>query len=230
MVNKDATMSPLENPDLAMGTGPISLVLVPRNSPNRFMLRFGDELRASQSAKVGHKPSKEEGFPLELTSHPGQAITIQLVCPLDVGAATVNLMGMGPSKDAIQVSYDGRIIARSSDGAVFALQGHRYEVGVPVILFRGNSRKLSRWKGGAHDFVINEEGSISPKHAPNLAIGCASLGEANNVITEEEKLSAEEQYSLRPDQGIKHQTIRKFWLLLGFLTKYQVTDARTKIM
>ena len=228
VVNEDATMSPLENPDLAVGIGLPPLVLVSRNSPNRFILRFGDELRGSQSTKVEHISSNEEGFPLELISHPGQAIMTQIESALNVSEARVKMMGIGPSKDAIQVSYNGKVIARCSDGAIFALQGYQYEVGVPVILFRGNSRKLSRWKGGVIDFVINKEGSISPKHAPNFAIGGALLGNANNVITEEEKLSAEEQCRLRPEPVIKNQTTRRLRLRLGLATKFRVSYGRTK--
>ena len=59
----------------------------------------------------------------------------------------VNLMIMGLSKHAIQLSWSGRIIAQYSVDTMFSLKGHRYEFGVTLILFRGNISNLSRWKG-----------------------------------------------------------------------------------
>ena len=79
-------------------------------------------------------------------------------------------MVMGPYKHEIQVSYNGRIIARYSKNAAFSLQGHKYEVGVTVFFSRGNIRKLSRWKGGVNDTVMNEEGGIYPKHDRTLPL------------------------------------------------------------
>ena len=80
-------------------------------------------------------------------------------------------MAMGPSKYTIQVSYDGNIVENSIDDTKFSLQGNYYNFFVSVILFCGNSRNMFHCKVRLNNFIINKEGSISPKNDPNVSIG-----------------------------------------------------------
>ena len=64
-------------------------------------------------------------------------------------------MIMWPYKHSIQVYYGKIIIAWSSEGTVFALQGRHYEV-VVTVFFCENTSKLSCGKVGFNEFIINK--------------------------------------------------------------------------
>ena len=81
-----------------------------------------------------------------------------------------NIVVMLTSKHAIIVLYYGRVNSWSSVDSVFSLQVHRYEVGVPVVLFCGNSSKLYRWKGGYNYFVFTKRGLFIPSMLQTLIL------------------------------------------------------------
>ena len=220
VVIPDGTITLSKKPDLALGIGPYPVVLVACNSPNRFILKYGKELK-----NTSH-PLQQKGHRLELLSHPGQAITTQLNLPLNFGSLSANLLVLGTDKDAIEVSHDGRVIA-SSEGAVFNMNAPHNETKADsaIILVQYNNRIMTRWKGG-HDFVINEEGSISPSHHQHLVLGCSLHGIANDIISVEEKEFAEKKSQRRLEKAPVMEKIQSMLLALGVLTRFKSSRFR----
>ena len=225
VVNDDGSISPCDDNGLAFGIGKFPLLLVQRNSPNRLIFKHGKSLCNNEKQTVRCETCEEKCFPLKLSSHPGFSINLKPEWPSILGIGAYRAMHLGPIDDAVHVSYDGRLIKSCKDGAVFRIMeggGFLYNVGTPVMFFRGKTEKITSWKGGINDFIINEEGSISPMHARSLALGCTLFGRANSIVTKEEKELAERETKSRTNSGILLHKYWKFRLALGMLWSVKI--------
>ena len=225
----NGSISPCDDTGLAFGIGEFPLLLVPRNSPNRLIFKHGKSLCKKRKQHAGRETCEEKGFPLELSSHPGCSIKFRTEWSFNLGIAVYHPMILGSVEKATCVSYDGRIIESCKDGAVLNVMDKEkwlYNVGAPVFFSLAKSKKMTRWKGGVNDFVINEEGSISPMHARNRALGCAFLGMANSIITQAEKEIAEKETK---SKTISRAMLHKYWNLrldVGMLQYFDLSSLR----
>ena len=195
-VTEEGYLSPIEYPEFAVGIGSPLLMLVSRDSPSRVLLEHNESIIQKQLPKVGYDVHGEEGVPLTLRSHPGYAISAGSI--YRIGTLDLDFVHVSYGGSPVNVSYDGRMIARSDDGFIFRILGARYKVGSPVILIKDLKKCFTRFKGCANDWVINQEGSISPKNAPNLALGCALLGNALYLSTPEDQAVANAEAKKSP--------------------------------
>jgi len=174
-VNEDGTMSPRHDPDLVLGLSYCpQLYFVDRGSPNRAVFTHADALRAGGD--------DDAGTPLELSSHPTHSIAMVSAPVLhDCGVGHVNL-GLGTAKEALRVRYrhnklivcgdhDFRLTGHypgSYGGNCAALVGSALPRRCQTFLLRAGLRLL--WHCWT-DFVVNEDGTISPVAVPDLALG-----------------------------------------------------------
>ena len=232
VVNDDGSISPCDDIGLALGIGDFPLVLVPRNSPNRLIFKYGKSLCDSGKKNSGHGTLERKGFSLELSSHPGCSVKFRTEWPFNIGPAALNLMTVGPMEDAVHASYDGRTIKSCKDGAVLRVMeedGLLYNVGSPASFFLGRTKKMTCWKGGINDFIINKEGSISPMHARSLALGSACLSRANSIATQEEKGLADKEINLETNPRLLLHKYRKYQLSLGVVRFFDLSKLRENL-
>lgn len=149
------------------------LILVKADSDQRCIFEHAAMLKQKKVPSVGHGACGAEGVLLTLSSHPGLA-----VIPLTKDAQQHDIwsyieLGVGPATAAIGALTDGTFIARSDDGRVFDIAHWKYEEGNNLVMLMGPGKKETRSAGGGRDFTVNNDGSISPTHAPHLALGIA---------------------------------------------------------
>jgi len=177
-VNEDGTVAPAHRPDLVLGLSYYPpLLFVDRASPNRAVLKHVDALRAGQEGG-----DEDDGTPLELVSHPTCAITtVSVPVQHSSGVAHVPL-GLGPAGEALRVRYRHHklVVCGTHDlcltghypgsygGNCAALIGSTVPRPCQPFLLRAGLRLLwHRWT----DFIVNEDGTISPRATPDLALG-----------------------------------------------------------
>lgn len=149
------------------------LILVKADSDQRCIFEHAATLKQKKVPSVGHGACGAEGVLLTLSSHPGLA-----VIPVTRDAQQHDVwsyieLAVGPATAAIGALTDGTFIARSDDGRVFDIAHWKYEEGNNLVMLMGPGKKETRKAGGGRDFTVNNDGSISPTHAPHLALGIA---------------------------------------------------------
>jgi len=144
------------------------LLLVAKNSHQRITLKHSESLRSGNVLS---------GVPLVLSSHPGRAIV-----PLKNDFDHYPLLGyfcflgIGSEESAMKVTHDGDFITRIEDGAVMNVAQGWLQEGVDLALKPGprsekERREQLKMTNGSRRFVINEDGTVSPKNCQNLVLG-----------------------------------------------------------
>ena len=108
-----------------------------------------------------------------MSSHPGYAIVAESGFCVSLGPIDISWLSIGPVGRSIRASYNGKRLSCTDNGAMLGLAfGNR------VGIVRGHEYYDKFFRGRENDFVINTEGSISPRLALNMTIGCSVLGQA----------------------------------------------------
>ncbi len=110
--------------------------------------------------------------PLTLTSHPGLAVMDMWSPDRQAGEWTYVELAIGDASAAQRFRRKGNFLVRP-DGKVLDVAMWRHEEGnhlVAVIHTAGQAKQTFKG-GGGRDFVINGDGTISPKHASQLVVG-----------------------------------------------------------
>ena len=93
--------------------------------------------------------------------------------PRDAGEWSYIELGLGPHGMAMRVRLDGEFLVRVHDDRVFDIAHWKYEEGNNLVILRSsifhpiNTRKAP----GGRSFVVNPDGTISPKFAQHLVLG-----------------------------------------------------------
>jgi len=149
--------TPIEGTD----NGP-KLILVKSESKMRVVVEKHSELERG-----------ERFVPLNLSSHPGQAIVARYDSPRQFGEWSYLELGVGPSSMAMEVRLDDEFIFREHDGRVFDVAFWKYEEGNHLSIVGGNDESRTRLKGGGRSFRINSDGTISCVAAPQYVLGAS---------------------------------------------------------
>ena len=82
-------------------------------------------------------------------------------------------LGLGPRHMAMRVRLDGEFIVREHDERVFDIAHWKYEKGNNLVLLRSTACHPghTRYGNGGRSFVINYDGTISPRLAQHLVLG-----------------------------------------------------------
>merc|ERR1719421_757162 len=136
------------------------LCLVSRHDP--------DALRFERAASLHH-----QAVPLTLASHPHLAVVPRYEYPRAADEWRYIELGIGPQDMAMVAQMQGEFLVRLHDERVLDIAHWKYEVGNTLnVLKSANCHPgHTRYGGGGRSFVVNSDGSISPKHAPHLALG-----------------------------------------------------------
>jgi hypothetical protein len=208
-VNDDGTVSPLHAPHLVLGSSAPAMILVDTTIPSQGRYRCIFEHAALLTQNV-------RGVPLTLRDHPGLAITRIWSSPRqsepknkDTEGLSYCKLGIGPASEALRVSAPPgcSLLVNEADRMVLdvanILGSKRFFRGKAVILVGGASEEETFRRGISRDFVVNADGSISPKQAPNLAIGYCSNDSLSSDLAQDCKF-----YDEVTDYGFDHVAAR----------------------
>jgi len=179
-MNRDGTISPQGLPHLVIGTQAPSMRLVMRDSPCRLI--FDVPPNFSEHSTLTFKQN--------LLSHPGFVISKE-----DCGIMLKTL-----SVDSIFVTNDvntptdlcyhrGDLLCHSNGTGAAIDIGFRVDAGSVMYFLNDwtpmtlNFLRYLLYKAGFFSYKLNEDGSISPMHAPHVALGVFIHGCANEIIT-----------------------------------------------
>lgn len=124
---------------------------------------------------------KGKVVPLTLSSHPGIAIAKQYENERYFGEWRYIESRGDIVKNAINVKYEEfTFLKLDHEDLVFDVAFWNMKVGTPVNFVGGANHDKTYSYGGGRDFVINDDGTISCKHFPNLVLGFNT----ENVVNE----------------------------------------------
>mmetsp|Transcript_1495 Transcript_1495/g.2197 ORF Transcript_1495/g.2197 Transcript_1495/m.2197 type:complete len:389 (-) Transcript_1495:238-1404(-) len=167
ILNEDGTIAAKHQADLVLGLGHHPMVLVDRGSERQFVfdeetilaLKSGEyvTLTTASGQGIGKKGTQEQYATVE-------DYTWRVIEAVADKASTEN---------AILVRYENdNFIMVVNDNMAFDVSYWVYEAGNTVNFVGGNDVAATKMAGGGRDWVINvEDGTVSPKSAPHLALG-----------------------------------------------------------
>ena len=137
------------------------LTLVKRGSPESLIFQHA------------HALSGVEGAPLTLVSHPGWAVVPRYDYPRSAAEWRYIELGLGPDHMAAHMRLDGEFLVRMHDERVMDIAHWQYEEGNTLNVLRSahNHPGNTRYGNGGRSFVVNHDGTISPKRASHLVLG-----------------------------------------------------------
>lgn len=136
------------------------LILVEKGNQNACVFEHATELM------------KGEVVPLTLLSHPGKAIAKQYEKERHFGEWRYIESRGDVVENAISVKYEEfTFLKLDHEDLVFDVAFWNMKVGTPVNFVGGTNHDKTYSYGGGRDFVINDDGTISCKHFPNLVLG-----------------------------------------------------------
>ena len=93
--------------------------------------------------------------------------------PRDAGEWSYIELGLGPRGMAMRVRLDGDFLVRVHDERVFDIAHWKYKEGNNLVLLRSSTfhPDHTRKAPGGRSFVVNPDGTISPKFAQHLVLG-----------------------------------------------------------
>ena len=93
--------------------------------------------------------------------------------PRDAGEWSYIELGLGPRGMAMRVRLDGEFLVRVHDERVFDIAHWKYEEGNNLVILRSSTfhPDHTRKAPGGRSFVVNPDGTISPKFAQHLVLG-----------------------------------------------------------
>ena len=136
------------------------LVLMKAEDPRRCVFEHAATLKSGGEA------------PLTLTSHPGLAVIDMWAPDRQAGPWTYVELAIGDASAALRFRRKGNFLMRP-DGKVLDVAMWQFIEGnnlVAVIHTAGQAKQTFKG-GGGRDFVINDDGTISPKKASHLVVG-----------------------------------------------------------
>lgn len=179
---EDGTISPMPVPQLILGKrGDGALCLVRRGSKNAIALRdVPGKLRDYAPSTISGKTKEFSSKKLLLKSHEGEGIVPKWTQPRDAWGQWLYIdLAVGPAANAITASYDGQFLAWNENDSpggemVFDVSMWQFREGNHLVLVKvapGHaSQDATRKYGGGRDFVIHDDGTISPKPAQHLVL------------------------------------------------------------
>jgi hypothetical protein len=137
------------------------LVLVPKGSRSAVTFHFANDLKA-----------KRINVPLMLTS--GKAVSRltrekKFISQFSYYSSEIVDSVPAPENGIEKVRYDGNFIWLKGEDMVLDVAMWKYEAGNPVNFVGGGPTEKS---GGGRDWVINDDGTISPRHKQEFVLGC----------------------------------------------------------
>ena len=108
-----------------------------------------------------------------LTLRGGMAVVPRYDHPREIMEWSYIELGLGPREMAMRVRLDGEFLVRVHDERVFDIADWKYEVGNHLSILRSTACHPghTRYGNGGRSFVINPDGTISPKCAQHLVLG-----------------------------------------------------------
>ena len=123
-----------------------------------------------------HALRESEGAILTLRS--GMAVVPRFDYPRKHEEWSYITLGLGPRDMAMRVRLDGDFLVRVHDERVFDVCWWKYEVGNHLLIIRSTACHPSRTRlradgdrDGGRSFLVNSDGTISPKCAQHLVLG-----------------------------------------------------------
>jgi hypothetical protein len=144
------------------------LCLVKRDYEGAFVFADSDRLRAGEDTK------------LTLLSHPGTGLITKRQKGISSDGIWKNGVAWGgpnSSDRAMTVNWDGNFLIRTKDESVFDVESSvdpifREFNGIQLYIENGeDDKRLEKRLNVGRDFVINTDGTISPKQAPQFVLG-----------------------------------------------------------
>jgi len=174
-MSKDADSVKKTEEELAEEDAWDKLILVRRDSPDICLFRNVPALKEQTVSKAGHNPLQIQGVPLVLENHPDMGVVRMRPEPIDVGPfGKLIRLGFGRSADAIHIALDQDGFITEVEGYVFDVDRWEFGEGNHIQLIRGPDEGMTRLDDGEKSgrcFVLNDDGSISPKSVPEMALG-----------------------------------------------------------
>jgi len=178
IINEDRSMSPKLCPTLCIGVSTYPMVLlVARDSPNRAIFKYSSEL-------LREKGAEGNNISLDLISHPNCALVPALdQHVMKSGCISYSYLGIGPAENALKARFSKRneIIFEIGGGLLMRAVSNSLAFGNFIICTKDEFLMARR----GQQFMVNEEGSISPVEAPHLALGFQVPGKANTIVSDE---------------------------------------------
>ena len=108
-----------------------------------------------------------------LTLRNGMAVVPRYDYPRKIMEWSYLELGLGPRGMAMRVRLDGDFLVRVHDERVFDIAWWKYEVGNHLSILRSTACHPghTRYGNGGRSFVVNPDGTISPKCAQHLVLG-----------------------------------------------------------
>lgn len=167
----DRTLSPVRLPFKKEkdGRGLPRLVLVERTD-------------AARACVFEHAATLRDGAaaPLTLASHPGFAIKKMYMQPKQHREWFYIELVVGKADTALEAKLDGAFVAAATDclhincscyPPVLDVTGWQYKVENTVNLVNGPNDEKTKAAGGGRDWVLNDDGTLACKKAPQLVLG-----------------------------------------------------------
>eukprot|EP00587_Corethron_hystrix_P009779 CAMPEP_0113304816 /NCGR_PEP_ID=MMETSP0010_2-20120614/4673_1 /TAXON_ID=216773 ORGANISM="Corethron hystrix, Strain 308" /NCGR_SAMPLE_ID=MMETSP0010_2 /ASSEMBLY_ACC=CAM_ASM_000155 /LENGTH=221 /DNA_ID=CAMNT_0000159073 /DNA_START=1518 /DNA_END=2183 /DNA_ORIENTATION=- /assembly_acc=CAM_ASM_000155 len=176
-IDTDGSIYPTLAPHLCLGFAPIpALYIVARDSPNQAVFKYFSELKNSKHSSSGlgaDELLKECGnnlVKLELSSHPGMAISQMypnMASPLIPGVQMGGL-GLGPAENALagRINEKNQMVVSSLFSEVTITHGLAQNLDIGKMIFV--STHFEPW---FCEFVVNDNGTISPKSSDQFVFG-----------------------------------------------------------
>ena len=198
VIHEDGTISPKPAQHLVLGARyDGALALFPKGAPEAVMLAAVNP-RGNPMARVpkaaAYRPGPLCSTSLVLSSHAGKAIVPRWKQTRNACSQWDYIdLGVGPAKEndptgTLKVLYDGQFIALAPGSTAYAMHQEmvfgvsmwNYQIGNHLILVKVDPRNAkkdsTRKRGGGRDFMIHEDGTISPRRASHLVLGCRHDG------------------------------------------------------
>eukprot|EP00587_Corethron_hystrix_P016637 CAMPEP_0113311964 /NCGR_PEP_ID=MMETSP0010_2-20120614/8979_1 /TAXON_ID=216773 ORGANISM="Corethron hystrix, Strain 308" /NCGR_SAMPLE_ID=MMETSP0010_2 /ASSEMBLY_ACC=CAM_ASM_000155 /LENGTH=658 /DNA_ID=CAMNT_0000167685 /DNA_START=858 /DNA_END=2834 /DNA_ORIENTATION=- /assembly_acc=CAM_ASM_000155 len=179
----DGSVYPKMAPHLCLGVLYFqSLILVANHSSNRAVFKYYSKLQCSKISNIDNEGKNEnndrsilsspnaDGILLELSSHPGMGIVLlnqASSVPL-INGALIGGLAIGPVQHALSAKMNEKnhlMITNYNNGLAFTSGlKENLDIGKNIYI----SDLLGPW---INEFVINDDGTISPLHAKELVFG-----------------------------------------------------------
>ena len=116
---------------------------------------------------------RQSGAPRLLTLRNGMAVVPRYDYPRKHEEWSYIELGLGPRHMAMRVRLEGEFLVREHDERVFDIAHWKYEKGNNLVLLRSTACHPghTRYGNGGRSFVINPDGTLSPKCAQHLVLG-----------------------------------------------------------
>jgi hypothetical protein len=158
------------------------------NAPRVMIFTHADELIAD--------PGRYKK--LTLRSHPGFAIMPSYATPMSsCGEPEILPLEIGLEEDALICTYDGGFL--SVGDMVFDVAMEDYQEGNKVRLLRGKTEAKTREAGCGREWVVNPDGTISPKGHDKLVLG---ILEADNEVSCERMVTNSKPEGSKPSDEV----------------------------